>query len=86
MSFGEDATSAPVSSEVDERQKHRKDGFTGSHAEERSKCNPCGNLLLYKRTFYVTLTTLSKHGETCCDTLTRTEVEQGQNSPLTEYH
>ena len=35
---GEDVTMTPVSSEVDERQKHRKAGFTAAHAEERSNC------------------------------------------------
>ena len=59
----EDATSATVSSEINERQKHRKAGFTAAHAKERSKCNPCDNLSLYTRKFYVTLITHSKHGE-----------------------
>ena len=35
---GEDVTMTSVSSEVDERQKHRKAGFTAAHAEERSNC------------------------------------------------
>ena len=44
--------------------------------EGRSKCNPCENSSLWKRKFYVTLIPYSKHGGTCCHTLTQTEIEQ----------
>ena len=73
---GEDVTSARVSSEVDESQSIERLVPTAAHAEERSKCNPCENLSLCMRIFHVTLITHSKHGETCCNTLTQTEVEQ----------
>ena len=42
---GEDATCAPVYSQVDERQCIGRLAFTAAHAEERSKCNPCENLI-----------------------------------------
>ena len=73
---GQKMTSARVSSEVDERQSIERLVPTAAHAEERSKCNPCENLSLCMRIFHVTLMTHSKHGETCCNTLTQTEVEQ----------
>ena len=73
---GKKMTSARVSSEVDERQSIERLVPTAAHAEERSKCNPCENLSLCMKIFHVTLMTHSKHGETCCNTLTQTEVEQ----------
>ena len=72
----EDVISARVSSEVDERQSIGRLAPTAAHAEERSKCNVCENLTLCMRIFHVTLITLSKHGETCGNTLAQTEVEQ----------
>ena len=75
---GEDVTSAPVSSEVGERQRHRKAGFTAAHAQEWSKWNPSKNLSVWKRKCHVTLITYSKHGETCW--LTQTEIEQRHKS------
>ena len=74
---GEDATPAPVFLKVDERQSIGRLASPLLIAEERSKCNFCVNLSLYMSKFHVTLITHSKHGETCCDTLTETEVEQG---------
>ena len=73
---GEDVTSARVSSEVAERQSIGRLAPTDAHAEERSKCNPCQHLSLSMIIFHVTLITHSKHGETCSNTLTQTEVEQ----------
>ena len=81
---GEDATTTLVSSEVGERQRHRKAGFTAAHAEERSKCNPCENLWLYKKEFCVTFITHSKHGETSCDIVKQTEGEQGHKKRTKE--
>ena len=73
---GEDTASSPVSFEVDEKTKHRKAGFTGAHAAERSKCSPCKDLSLYRRIFYVTFISHSERRETCRNALTRTEIEQ----------
>ena len=74
---GEDATPAPVFLKVDERQSIGRLASPLLIAEERSKCNFYVNLSLHMSKFHVTLITHSKHGETCCDTLTETEVEQG---------
>ena len=73
---GEDVTTTLVSSEVDERQSI---GRLAASLRVQKREASAAAARIYHSTgekFNVKLSSHSKRGETCCDTLTQTEIEQ----------
>ena len=73
---GEDVTSTPVSSEVHERRSIGRLTSPLLMQKREASAVPPRIYHFFWGKNYVKLISHSKHGETCCDKLTQTEIEQ----------